>query len=93
MNLKMWQKTDPCIPKLENSDILKNTDQKLSHIEPSQQKKLKELVYEFKHVFQHIPARNDKIYHGVVLESDMSVKQNPYSMNQVKQHVFKDEVK
>jgi hypothetical protein len=96
MNVKMWLKTDPCIQKLDNSDILKNIDQKFVHIEPSQQKQLKELVYEFKYLFPYIPTRLDKIYNmynDVVLKSDTSVKQNPYRMNPVKQKVLKDKVK
>jgi hypothetical protein len=75
--------TDPCIPKLQNSDILMNIDQKFVHLEPSQHKQLKELVYEVKHLFPDIPTRTNKIYLDVVLESDTSVKQNPYRMKSI----------
>lgn len=87
------EQTDPCPPKLDNSHFLRNIDQKFVHLEPSQQKQLKELVHEFEHLFPDVPTRTDKIYHDVVLESDKSVKQNPYRMNPVKQQYLKDEVK
>jgi hypothetical protein len=59
--------------------IIPSRDQKFVHLEPSQQKQLKELSYEFKQ-FPDIPSRTDKIYQNVVLENDTSVKQNPYRM-------------
>ena len=61
-------KSDPASSKLQNSDILKDLDQKLSHLDPVQRKELKQLIHEYEHLFPDIPTRSDKIYHDVNVE-------------------------
>ena len=43
VNSDLIDKSDPGPSKLENSDILRNLNNKLSHLEPSQQEELKQL--------------------------------------------------
>ena len=86
-------KSDPGPSKLENSDILRNLNNKLSHLEPSQQEELKQLIHEYEHLFPDIPTRTDKIYHDVIVEDSKPIKQHPYRMNPLKQKHLQDEVK
>ena len=86
-------KSDPGPSKLENSDILRNLNNKLSHLEPSQQEELKQLIHEYEHLFPDIPTRTDKIYHDVIVEDSKPIKQHPYRMNPLKQKYLRDEVK
>ena len=52
-------KSDPASSKLKNSDILKDLDQKLSHLDPVQWKGLKQLIHEYEYLFPDIPTRTD----------------------------------
>ena len=58
-------KSDPSSSKLQNSDILKDLDQKLSHLDSDKRLELKQLILEYEHLFPDIPSRIDKIYHDV----------------------------
>ena len=58
-------KSNPASSKLKNSDILKDLDQKFSHLDPVQRKELKHLIHEYEHLFLDIPTRTDKIFHDV----------------------------
>ena len=93
VNSEFMDKSDPDPSKLENSDFLRNLNNKLSHLEPSQQEELKQLIHEYEHLFPDIPTRNDKIYHDVIVEGSKPVKQHPYRMNPLKQKYLQDEVK
>ena len=92
VNSDFIDKSDPGPSKLENSDILRNLNNKLSHLEPSQQEELKQLIHEYEHLFPDIPTRTDKIYH-VTVEDSKPIKQHPYRMNPLKQKYLQDEVK
>ena len=61
-------KSDPASSKLKDSDILKDSDQKLSHLDPVQIKELKQLIHEYELLFPNISTRTDKIYHDVNVE-------------------------
>ena len=93
VNSDFIDKSDPGPSKLENSDILRNLNSKLCHLEPSQQEELKQLIHEYEHLFPDIPTRTDKIYHDVIVEDSKPVKQHPYRMNPLKQKNLQDEVK
>ena len=93
VNSDFIDKSDPGPSKLENSDILRNLNKKLSHLEPSQQEELKQLIHEYEHLFPDIPTRTDKIYHDVIVEDSKPVKQHPYRMNPLKRKYLQDEVK
>ena len=85
-------KSDPASSQLQNSDILKDLDQKFSHLDPVQRKELKQLIHEYEHLFTDIPTRTDKIYHDVNVEDSQPVKQHPYRMNPTKQKISKEEI-
>ena len=93
VNSDSFDKSDPGPSKLENSDILRNLNNKLSHLEPSQQEELKQLIHEYEHLFADIPTRTDKIYHDVIVEDSKPINQHPYRMNPLKQTYLQDEVK
>ena len=84
VNSDFIDKSDPGQSKLENSDILRNLNNKLSHLEPSQQEDLKQLIHEYEHLFPDIPTRTDKIYHDVIVEDSKPIKQHPYRINSLK---------
>ena len=92
VNSDFIDKSDPGPSKLENSDILRNLNSKLCHLEPSQQEELKQLIHEYEHLFPDIPTRTDKIYHDVIVEDSKPVKQHPYRMNPLKRKYLQDEV-
>ena len=93
VNSDFIDKSDPGPSKLENSDILRNLNNKLSHLEPSQQEELKQLIHEYEHLFPDIPTRTDKIYHDVIVEDSKPIEQHQYRMNPLKQKYLQDEVK
>ena len=79
-----FRKTDPTCSKLQNSDILKDLDKKLSHLDQIQHDELKMLILEYKHLFPDIPTKTDQIYHDVDIEGSKPIKQHPYRMNPMK---------
>ena len=80
-------KSDPLSSKLQNSVILKDLDQKLSHLDLVNRNDLKQLIHEheYEHLFPDIPTRADKIFHDVDIDSSKPVELHPYRMNPVKQ--------
>ena len=85
--------SDHASSKLKNSDILKDLDQKLSHLSSDKRLELKQLILEYEHLFQDIPSKTDKIYHDVeLIDGSKPVKQHPYRMNPVKQHILREKV-
>ena len=86
-------KSDPASSKLKNSDILKDLDQKLSHLSSDKRLELKQLILEYEHFFPDIPSKTDKMYHDVeLIDGSKPVKQHPYRMNPVKQQILREEV-
>ena len=80
-----FEKSDNSSSKLQNSDILQNLDQKLSHLDEDKRLELKQLILDYEHLFPDIPSRTDKIHHDVDIIADSKpVKQHPYRMNPVK---------
>ncbi|KAJ8034287.1 hypothetical protein HOLleu_21057 [Holothuria leucospilota] len=55
---------DMCI-KLQNSDVLKNLDQKLSHLDHKEKSEMKSLIYEYACLFSDDPTRTNLIEHDV----------------------------
>ena len=85
---------EPLSSKLQNSDILHDLDQKLSHLDPDKKRELKQLILEYEHLFPDIPSRTDKIYHDVdIIEGAKPVKQHPYRLHPERQQYFRKEVK
>ena len=85
-------KSDPSSSKLQNSDILKDLDQKLYHLDSDKRLELKQLILEYEHLFPDIPSRTDKIYQNDIIDGSKPVKQHPYRMNPVKQQYLREEV-
>ena len=93
MNCEMnFHKTDPTCSKLQNSDILKDLDKKLSHLDQTQRNELKMLILEYEHLFPDISTRTDQIYHNVDIEGSKPIKQHPYRMNPMKRQYLREEV-
>ena len=68
-----FHKTDPTCSKLQNSDILKDLDKKLSHLDQTQRDELKVLILEYEHLFPDIPTRTGRIYHDVDIEDSKPI--------------------
>ena len=66
-------RSDPTSSKLQNSDILKALDKKLSHLDSVQRKELKQLIHEYEHLFPDIPTRTDIIYYHMNVEDSQPV--------------------
>ena len=79
-----FHETDPTCSKLQNSDILKDLDMKLLHLDQIQRDELKMLILEYEHLFPDIQTRTDQIYHDVDIEGSKPIKQHPYRMNPYK---------
>lgn len=60
--------------KLTNSNVLRNLDSKLSHLEESRRQDLKRLLQEYKELFPDVPSRTDQIYHDVNVGDAAPVK-------------------
>ena len=85
-------KVDIVKPKLNNSDVLQNLDEKLSHLEPNQREDIKELIYEFQDIFSDTPTRTTEAYHDVDVGDSPPIKQHPYRLNPVKAELMKKEI-
>ena len=87
-----FHKPDLTCSKLQNSDILKDLDKKLSHLDQIQRNELKMLILEYEYLFPDIPNRTDQIYHDVDIEGSKPIKQHPYRMNPMKLQYLREEV-
>ena len=87
-----FEKSDHSSSKLQNSDILKDLVQKLSHLDLVKRNELKQLNYEYEHLFPDIPTRIDKVFHDVEIDGSKPVKQHPYRMNPAKQQYLREEI-
>ena len=63
--------------KLKNSNVLRNLDSKLSHLEGSQCQDLEKLLQEYKDLFPGVPSSTDQIYHDVDVGNASPIKQRP----------------
>ena len=87
-----FHKTDPTCSKLQNSDILKDLDKKLSHLDQTQRDELKMLILDYEHLFPDNPTRTDQIYYNVDIEGSKPIKQLPYRMNPTKLQYLRGEI-
>ena len=86
-----FHRTDSTCSKLQNSDIFKDLDKKLSHLDQTQRDELKMLILEYEHLFPDIPTRTDQICHDVDIEGSKPIKQHPYRMNPTKLQYLREE--
>ena len=87
-----FHKTDPTCSNLQNFDILKDLDKKLSHLDQTQRNELKMLILEYEHLFPDNPTRTDQIYHNVDIEGSKPIKQHSYRMNPLKSQYLRVEI-
>ena len=92
-NSQDFENEIPGLWRLQNFDILCNLDSKLEHLEDSKRQELKDLIYEYKHLFPDIPTRTNKTFHDVDVGDAKPIKQHPYRSNPVKQQILKEEMK
>ncbi|KAJ8026574.1 hypothetical protein HOLleu_31450 [Holothuria leucospilota] len=83
---------DMCI-KIQNSDMLKNLDQKLSHLDHKEKSEMKSLIYEYACLFSDDPTRTSLIEHDVDVGDATPIKQHPYRVNPRKRQHLRDEVR
>ena len=74
--------------KLSNSDILQQMDSKLTHLEPSQQEDIQQLVQKYSHLFPDVPSRTAMMSHDVDVGDAVQVKQHTYRLNPSKFYVL-----
>ena len=79
--------------KLSESDILRQMDSKLTHLEQSQQDEIQKLVREYSDLFPDVPTRTTMISHDVDVGDAVPVKQHPYRLNPSKQESLNKEVR
>ena len=87
-----FSKTDLTCAKLQNSDILKDLDKNLAHLDQTQRYELKMLILEYEHLFPDIPTRTDQFYIDVDIEGSKPIKQHPYRMNPMKLQYLREEI-
>jgi hypothetical protein len=80
------------VPKLKNSEILRNLDKKLAHLSGSQRQELKELILEYTEIFPDVPSKTDIIEHDVDVGTARPIKQHPYRVNPLKRKKLKEEI-
>ena len=79
-------------PRLQNSQVLENFSDKLSHLTADQQSEMLSLVNEYKHLFSDVPGRTTAAVHDIKLLSSTPIKQHPYRTNPEKQAVIDKEL-
>ena len=79
-------------PRLPNSKILANPQEKLAHLSIDKQRDVEELLIEFKHLFPDVPGCTKSIYHDVDVGTAQPCKQHPYRVNPIKMEYLKAEI-
>ncbi|KAK3595044.1 hypothetical protein CHS0354_002324 [Potamilus streckersoni] len=77
---------------LRNSEIIKNLDHNILHLQQEERNELKHLLFEYEHLFPDIYTCTDKNFHEVEIVDSKPVKQHPYRMNPLKQDYLKKEI-
>ncbi|XP_069996524.1 uncharacterized protein [Penaeus vannamei] len=79
--------------KLQNSDILKNPNSKISHLSHEQQQDILCVLQQFSDVLGDIPRQTHLVTHDVKLvDGAIPVKQAPYRMSPYKAKIMEEEV-
>ena len=79
--------------KLPNSFILKNLDQKLSHLPLKEKIVIENVIKDFCNIFPDVPNKTNLIVHDVDVGDATPVKQHPYRVNPEKLEVLRSEIK
>ena len=78
--------------KLENSQVLKDINVKVSHLSKTEQQDMKEILSEFNHLFPDIPTRTNQLHHDVDIGNTQPIKQHSYRLNPEKQKYLQKEI-
>lgn len=78
--------------KLSNSEVLKNLDVKLQHLEPSQKDQFERLIKKYENLFPDVPKKVSIAFHDVDVGDAKPIKQHPYRMNPEKRKIAEKEV-
>lgn len=79
--------------KLQNTEALKNLNDKLAHLDSGEQTSIKGLIYDHVNLFSDVPNKTTLVTHDVVLKDDnvKPVKQHPYRVNPIQlEHIRKE---
>ena len=79
-------------PRLRNSDVLLNLEQKLQHVPEQEKTSIKELLGEFAALFPDVPEKTVLTFHDVDTGNALPVKQHPYRINPVKLMYMRSEI-
>ena len=82
-----------CSPVLTNSEVLANLDAKVSHLDPSQQKDIIQLLKEYDYLFGDTPGQTSLTCHDVDVGNAKPIKQHPYRLNPKKLKQVRKEIK
>ena len=79
-------------PRLKNSIVLLNLEQKLSHLSVQGKEMLKELLCEFAVLFPGVPGKTSIAIHDVDVGNTPPIKQHPNRVNPMKLKLMRNEV-
>ena len=71
---------------------MNDLDQKHSHLQQQERNELKQLLFEYEHLFPDVPTSTSKIFPDVEIVNSKPVKQPTYRMNPLKQEYLKKEI-
>ena len=74
---------------LKNSEVLKDLDNRLSHLSPSQREELKALIFEYPRLFSDVPGRTNVVQHDVDVGDAAPIRQHPYRAHPDKQNKWR----
>ena len=79
-------------PRLKNSEVLLNMEQKLSHLPVREREMLKDLLGEFVVLFPDVPRKTTVAVHDIDVGDTPPIKQHPYRVNPVKLKILRNEI-
>ena len=91
INMTMVDKQHEYPMKLQNSNVLANSDGKLGHLSDNVQCELKQLIHEREDIFPDVRSRTNAADHDVDVGDYEAIKQHPYRVNPLKRaHLNKE---
>ena len=78
--------------KLDNSQVLKDINVKVSHLSKTEQQDMKEILSEYNHLFPDIPTRTNQLHHDVDIGNAQPIKQHSYRLNPEKAKYLQKEI-
>ena len=78
--------------KLNNSQVLKDINVKVSHLSKTEQQDMKKILSEYNHLFPDIPTRTNQLHHDVDIGNAQPIKQHSYRLNPEKAKYLQKEI-